>query len=239
MIIGLCPIIFHNYSVCVSKIYLGSHFPVILFLRVPLGHRLGLTESEVFLSHSPVLLFLRLPLGHRLVVGVVFLSHFPVILFLRLPLGQRFFFSIGEVVSGAWSVLLMRGLSIGGVLSLGGVLFCGGVSSFGGVSCCGRGIVCEKFEEGDGYIEGKCIEGVDFVETGGRGIVCEKFEEGDGYIEDKCMEGVDFSEIVETEGIECEIDEGTFVSIVKGGLVDDPFFGCGIAYENFEEGDDG
>lgn len=75
-----------------------------------------------------------------------------------------------EDVSSVWSVLLRRGLSLGGVLSLG-------------------------------------------------------------------WEIAEFNEIVETEGIEDEIVEiagGLFVSFVWGFGED---FGCGIEYENFEEGD--
>jgi hypothetical protein len=106
-------IVSKKYLIQKYKVYLGSHFPVILFLRLPLGHLLTATGigkiptirsiTVLFLSQSPVILFLRLPLGHLLTATGVrtismvrsttflsFLSQSPVILFLRLPLGQRF-----------------------------------------------------------------------------------------------------------------------------------------------------
>ena len=149
--------------------FVGSHLPVFWFLRVPLGHRLS-----VILSQFPVVLFLRLPLGHRLglsvivgfsVLGFVFLSHSPVVLFLRLPLGQLFLFSIGGVVSSAWTVSIGRGRRLWGDISLGGVLFFFGESL-------GRGIEKENFEEGDEYIEekrigGECDDDCEIVETDG------------------------------------------------------------------------
>jgi hypothetical protein len=63
--------------------------------------------------------------------------------------------------------------------------------------CFGCGIEYENLEEGDGYIEGKCIEGegedFEIVETEGIedfivcfvcGFECENLEERDGYIEE-------------------------------------------------------
>lgn len=72
--------------------YFGSHNPVRLFLRVPLGQRFCFTGAGATVDSGPTV-----GAGATTGIGInagidagVFGSHNPVRLFLRVPFGQRF-----------------------------------------------------------------------------------------------------------------------------------------------------